>query len=98
MVRLHRDRLRGHGAVEPAIADSGVESLAGLVPSGEEVLQAHLGLARKEADFLESLDLLVEHRLKKEADFLRDIGGLDQNALDVEGRSEEHTSELQSPC
>ena len=84
VVRLHRDCLRGHRAVEPAIADSGVESLPSLVAGREQVLQAHLRLAREEADLLESLDLLLEDDLEERPDLLRHVGGFHRDPLDLE--------------
>src|SRR5881296_2948243 len=82
MVRLHRDRLCRHGAVEPAVLDAGIETRAGFVSDGQEVLSCESRFAGEESELLQSRDLFVDDGLQELSDLLGYIRRLHRTPLD----------------
>src|SRR5213596_2134660 len=82
VVRLHRDGLSRHRAVQTAILDAGIQTLAGLVSDRQEVLARHLRSAREEPELLQAGDLFIDDGLEELPDFLGDVRRLHRNPLD----------------
>src|SRR5438093_497298 len=82
VVRLHRDGLSRHRAVQTAILDAGIQTLAGLVSDRQEVLARHLRSAREEPKLLQAGDFFIAAGLEGLWDFLGEVRCLRRNPLD----------------